>query len=347
MPLAVHLPKAVQRRLQDRPILLLTLLSPHLCLSMPLNLRGQRGRAVGDPRLELPVHEAKLIAGPGQLAVLVDRLVIARDEVIEHPRLVGVDLQDQADPRGGRRVVLDHQSLSLGGRGVRGCRRVVDGVIERREQDVEDLEALLAEAVLPVSKPERQPQRARGLVANPCVGQDFLDAGEQVPIVEGPVKEVVCPCFESPDDLVRIGERGEQNDWQPMERFVCAQRLAEGVAIHLGDVDVRDHEVDGARPRGRERLIAIGRRDHRISRRLEERPHRLQVRLVASDGEDRRRSGCYCRCDKHHIPLERKHLECRAGGGQRLRSRRAPAPRGAPAGRRRLGRRPFPILPGA
>ena len=70
--------------------------------------------------------------------------------------------------------------------------------------------------------------------------------------------EIVRATLEPAQDVLRIGQRREQNDRQPESRVVL-DPLAQLVAVHPRHVDVGDHERrQMLRERG-ERLLAIAR----------------------------------------------------------------------------------------
>ena len=80
---------------------------------------------------------------------------------------------------------------------------------------------------------------------------------------------------------------GQEDDRYVLRAFARADPLRRLVAIHVGHLDVEQHEREVVLQQARERLRARGRGDHRASQRLERDLYGEQVRRHIVDDQDR------------------------------------------------------------
>ena len=149
----------------------------------------------------------------------------------------------------------------------------------RREEEVDGMDPSGREPVLVACEEDFRRLPAARLAAQLEIREDVLDPREEEFLVVRLHDEIVRAALEPAQDVLGIGQRGEQDDRQLRELRVVLDPLAKLVAIHLRHVDVGDHERGDTGMDRRQRFAAIARggdavavalegavQDHRLSR---------------------------------------------------------------------------------
>ena len=116
--------------------------------------------------------------------------------------------------------------------------------------------------------------------------QHLLDPPEKILIRIGLAHEAVGPVGQAAQDVRRIDQGGEQDHRRVAPALVGFDGVAQRIAVHLGHLDVGQHQVRCALAHGLDRRLAVACHSRAVAMRLNEAAQLLRLRWAVLDDQD-------------------------------------------------------------